>query len=67
MKTMSNSLLVAALAAVAVGCGRENGAPATQERTWPVMGTYASIVVHDPGTDAALTIARDAVEEVTVV
>ena len=64
MKTMSNSLLVAALAAVAVGCGRENGAPATQERIWPVMGTYASIVVHDPGTDAALTIARDAVEEV---
>lgn len=57
-------LVVALVAAAAVGCGREAEESASREYRWPVMGTYGSLVVNGEGGDAAMAIARDAIEEV---
>lgn len=64
-RTHAPAILVAALTAVALaGCSRKPDAPTSREYRWPAMGTYASLVVNGEGADAAMAIARDAVEEV---
>lgn len=50
---------------VAGGCAREGEkAEAPREYSWPMMGTYATIVVRGGGADAALATAKEAMEEV---
>ena len=61
-----NNFLKSILGAVLVfasGCNRV--APeSTREFSWPVMGTYGSLILHDGADDAALDTAKAAVEEV---
>ena len=55
---------IALVAAALAGCGRKPAEPASREYRWPVMGTFGSLVVNGEDGDAAMAIARDAVEEV---
>ena len=46
------------------GCTRQKPQPVSQEFNWPVMGTYANLIVRGEQRDSALEIAKNAVEEV---
>ncbi len=62
MDNFLKSVLVVMLV-FASGCNRVEMEP-TREFSWPVMGTYGNLILHGGAEDAALDIAKTAVEEV---
>ncbi len=62
MNNFLNSVLVVILV-FASGCNRVE-MESTREFSWPIMGTYGSLILHDGADEAALAIAKAAVDEV---
>lgn len=62
MNTFLKSALVT-MVAFASGCNRVE-TPPTHEFSWPVMGTYGSLILREGDGDLALDTAKAAVEEV---
>ncbi len=58
------TVLGMALVVVISGCGDLSEVSEAQEFTWPVMGTYGSLILNGGDPDRALDIAKTAIQEV---